>query len=322
MSSIPCYHFALAWSEYKETPFIKWLKRECKARKMKFYWCHDGNVKKTIRKIENREMKILFLLDMNATYNIPNDPYARLCYAVFDNDGTVLNDPDDAKEAVDKSITHYDFVKAGIPTPYTVIIRNWQPDKVKLTKKEKKQLKSPFVIKPATGFGRFGVITDAVWNIKKIARARAFNRGDNFLLQEKINPIMFNGNVAWFRVYYLYGEIIPNWWHPNTGVYRHVTMEEINQYRISPILNITRKIADVTYMEWFSTEIAFYGRGKGIKPVVVDYVNDQCDVDVQSNVSYAPPAEVVEHIAQRMVECAWKIQNNIKLQQGCQVWLA
>jgi hypothetical protein len=38
--------------------------------------------------------------------------------------------------------------------------------------------------------------------------------------------------------------------------------------------------------------------------VVIDYVNDQCDVDVQSRCPGAPPDAIVAHLAERFAETA------------------
>ena len=40
--------------------------------------------------------------------------------------------------------------------------------------------------------------------------------------------------------------------------------------------------------------------------VAIDYINDQCDVDVQSRWPGAPPDDVVRHVADRFAEEAWQ----------------
>ena len=315
------YNFALSWSEYKGRPFITWLKEECEYKKMSFLWCHDGNVSKIIGKLENKRIRIEFLWDMDATYTVPGDPYARLCYAVKDTGGKVVDEPDTTRLAIDKSISHYKLRDAGVPTPFTIIVRNWRPDTFRITKEEKKKLGFPFVIKPATGYGRVGVVMDANWRISDIAQARNFNRGDNFLLQEKIQPVKFDRKIGWFRVFYVFGEVIPLWWHPLLGEYEHVTLKEMVDFKLLPLVRISTKIAQATGMEWFSSEIAVYDRGEGKKFAVIDYVNDQCDVQIKSQVRYAPPDNVILHITERFVDIAWRLRNKKELQKGNTIWL-
>lgn len=74
-----------------------------------------------------------------------------------------------------------------------------------------------FIIKPALGYGQRGVKVISSENpLQEIADARLFDAGDNFLLQEFITPIELKGRPAWFRIYNLFGDIIPCWWHPTT----------------------------------------------------------------------------------------------------------
>ncbi|MBU1061561.1 MAG: hypothetical protein KJ952_02420, partial [Candidatus Omnitrophica bacterium] len=207
------YDFALAWNSSHREKFVNWVRRECSLRKLEFLLINSNNAKDVINRLEKGRLKIKFLLDNESDYDIRTDLFARLCYAVKDIGGYVICDPDDAREAANKAVAHYDLIKANIPVPYTVVVRNWEPDNFKLTKEEIRRLGTPFIIKPASGFGQKGVVKNADGSIKEIARARHFNRGDNFLLQEKIEPVFFDERQGWFRVYFLFGEIIPCWWN-------------------------------------------------------------------------------------------------------------
>ena len=316
------WDFALGWPEYKERPFIEWLKRECELKKMSFLWVHDGNVDDVIKNVESGSTLIKFLFDMNATYSVPYDRYAHLCYAVKDTRRKVLNDPDDAKSATDKSVTHYDLLEAGIPVPFTVVVRRWEPDTFKLTEAERKNLGIPFVIKPATGYGKIGVVMDAK-TLKEVAKARDFAKGDNFLLQERIEPVTLNGKRAWFRVFYVFGEAIPCWWDICTGgTYQHVTFSEMYNFKLLHLVRIVTRIARITNMEFFTTEIAVSRRGDQKVPIAIDYVNDQCDLDVKSEQPSAPPNDVVEHIIRSIVRYAKELQQGQQLPRGIGVWLA
>ena len=48
--------------------------------------------------------------------------------------------------------------------------------------------------------------------------------------------------------------------------------------------------------------------GRALPVVAIDYVNDQCDVDVQSRWAGAPPDELVRHVAGRFAEEAWRLR--------------
>ena len=321
------YDFALSWDDSTREKFIKWIRRECSLRDLELLLIIERNVSRVIDSLERGRLKIKFLLDCAADYYDRKDLFTRLCYAVKDVGGHVVCDPDDAREASNKAITHYDLLKANVPTPYTAVVRNWEPNNFKLSKDELKKLGKPFIIKPASGFGQKGVVKDAKGSIVEIAKARRFNRGDNFLLQEKIEPLHLGEKQGWFRVYFLFGEIIPCWWNTETGWYAHVTLREMYNYKLLPLARITSEIARITNMDFFSSEIAVSGRGKDRRFVAIDYVNDQPELNIRSEkVSGGfvggPVPEVVEHIAERVVEIAWRMSKGIPVGMHRSIWLA
>lgn len=317
------YDFALAWNSGSKENFVKWVRKECSRRGLRFLLISENNASSIIEDLEKGRIKMTFLLDNEANYDDKNDLFARLSYAAKDVDGLVVCDPDDARKASNKAITHYDLIKAKIPVPYTVVVRNWEPDDFSLGKEECRKLGNPFIIKPASGFGQKGVVKNASGSIAEIAQARHFNRGDDFLLQEKIEPVTISERQAWFRVYFLFGEIIPCWWNTETGQYVHVTLREMHSLRLLPLTRIVSEIAGITRMDFFSTEIAVVGRGRDRRFVTIDYVNDQPELCVRSEKGrFGPVPEVVRHIAERIVERAWRLSEGFPVEMHRSIWLA
>ena len=317
------YDVALAWNSGSKEKVVRWLRKECRLRNLKFLLVTEKNVETVTTDIERSRLKIRFLVDNEADYEDKKNPFARLCYAVKDAGSYVVCDPDDARQASNKAVTHYDLVKAKISVPYTVVVRNWEPEDFSLTRAELKRLGAPFIIKPASGFGQQGVVKNANGSIAEIAQARHFNRGDDFLIQEKIEPLMIDDKQAWFRTYFLFGEIIPCWWNTETGRYSHVALREMYNYRLLPLARITSEVARITNMEFFCSEIAVTGKGKERRFVAIDYVNDQPELCVRSEkVGGGPVPEVVEHIAERIAEVAWRIVKVAPIGIYRSIWLA
>ena len=129
--------------------------------------------------------------------------------------------------------------------------------------------------------------------------------------------------MAWFRVYYLFGEIIPCWWDTETGKYTHVTLKEFNIYKLLPLARIISEIARITRLEFFSSEIALIKTAKGPRKfVAVDYVNDQPELCVRPQAINGPLEDVTEHIADRCVEIAYNRIHGIKALYFRQISLA
>jgi hypothetical protein len=300
------YDFGLSWYKNK-CLFTDLLASACRNKDLSFFHITENNVRETIRKLESNQLRIKVLLDTEATYDIPGDLESRLCYAVKDSGGVVINDPDRTRLAVDKTVMYYELMDSGIDTPYTVVVRNWEPRVYKLTENERKKLGIPFIIKPGCGWGHRGVVYNAKGTIREIAEARNFDRGDNFLLQEKIYPVELGKRRAWFRVFHVFDKIIPCWWDDRTGGYEHVTGEEFRKYRLSPLIKTTTKIAGMARMVWFSTEVAIDKKQGQQRFVSIDYVNDQCDMEARSESKDGVPDNIVKLTAYSMVHAAHQL---------------
>ncbi|MCD4780074.1 MAG: hypothetical protein K8S27_05940 [Candidatus Omnitrophica bacterium] len=315
------YNFALNCGSTEKDDFIRSLKAECKSQQLSFLWIHEDNVRDIVKKLESHAIEVHVLLDIGATYHLDKDWYARVCYAVKDAGGVVINDPDRTKSAIDKSVMHFELQHANIPTPYTIVVRNWEPHSFRLTAEEKQRLGVPFVIKPALGYARKGVICDARPTIREIADARNFDRGDNFLLQKKIEPYQFGEKRSWFRVLNVFDTIVPCWWDDRRNVYDHIDYEEFNRFRLLPLVKMTAQIAAISRMAWFSTEIAFEKKNGKARFVVIDYVNDQCDMTTKSESKTGVPDDVVHFVAESIVCAALNIIQHQPLSKKYTVFL-
>ncbi len=300
------FDFAIGWpaTDAKHELFINALKTECKARKLNFICITDSSLKRLTSAIQRGKLRIRFYLDMASETFDPKDRFTRFAYCLKDSGTRIVADPDDVKEAADKSITHFDLLSDKIAVPYTLVIRNWEPTR-RLTFTEKRKLGLPFVIKPALGYGQKGVkIITQRRTLKQIASARRFSRGDNFLLQEFIQPLTLGGLAAWFRVYHLFGEIIPCWWDPQTHANRQLTLKEMDEYRLLPLLRMTSEIARITHIDWFSCEIAVSRKNR--KFLAIDYMNDQCAIYPKSQHKDGIPDDLIVYIAEKIAEKAWQ----------------
>lgn len=315
------FDFGISWSGNIKERFVCLLQAACKKRGLSFFWVSNDNVKEVLRDLDRKEIKIKVLLDTEATYNKKGDPYAHICYDVKDSGGIVINDPDRAKAAIDKSVMHYELMNAGMTTPYTVVVRNWEPKSFRLPNEEKKLLGIPFVIKPALGYGQLGVIRNARGTIREIATARHYDRGDNFLLQERVVPVEVAGRRAWFRGFNVFDTIIPCFWDDERNRYEHISYEELNKYELFPLAQIVAKIAGITRMAWFSTEIAIDKKFGQRRFVIIDYVNDQCDMTSKMETPSGVPDEVAEHTAKCIVGAANSIIKNEKVSKRYSIFL-
>jgi glutathione synthase/RimK-type ligase-like ATP-grasp enzyme len=150
--------FAIGWPDPRDPAdlFINSLQSECRSRRMRFLCVDEVGLERAAREVKRGNLRIKFYLDMASETFDAQHPFTKFCYLVKDVGARVVDDPDKVKAAADKSITHFDLLRSKLPVPYTVIIRHWEPSR-KLTAEEKDRLGTPFVIKPALGYGQKGV---------------------------------------------------------------------------------------------------------------------------------------------------------------------
>ena len=247
------------------------------------------------------EVEVKVLLNLHSEHHLPDDVYHRLIQLAADRKTRVIDPPEVALASFNKATLHPRLIAAGISVPPTLIVAREQVADLRLSDADRALLGSPFVIKPSLGYGRRGVRLDAT-SESDLARSQTTWPDPQLLLQRRIEPRSIAGSPAYFRVYFVFGSTWICWWNCFTDHYRLVTESELKEFGLVRLAEIIVRIAKLTGMNFFSTEIAQTGTGEF---VVIDYVNDQCHLLTQSaSPANGVPDELVANIARRLVESA------------------
>jgi hypothetical protein len=206
------------------------------------------------------------------------------------------------RRAADKATMHLEFLTRGIHVPYTIIISPFNHKReVELSLSELARLGRPFIIKPAnTTGGGVGVVVGAE-SLKDVIETRQRHKNDKYLLQEKIVPAILGERRAWFRVFFAFGEVVLCWWDDQTHIYDVLTADEEKRFDLHALRDVVAAIRDVCGLDFFSTEIVCVSSGTF---VVVDYVNEICDMRLKSRHVDGVPDQIVELIAGRIADLA------------------
>jgi glutathione synthase/RimK-type ligase-like ATP-grasp enzyme len=284
----------LAWEWEYDREFIYDIDRVCQEKGLKSYIIHPLNLDETLAMMARGELIIRALLD-RASDTVPR--FYDLIHLARKGSFWMINELSLLPRAVDKATMHAEFISANIDVPYTIILSPWEKSpRVDLSKVKK--LGKPFIIKPACGGGGVGVVTNAK-SIDQIIKARTEISHDRYLLQQKILPVVIDkGKRAWFRVFYVGGSVIPCWWDDITHLYDELYPSDMKRYGFSMLKDITEKIYKICKLDFFSTEIAMTDSRRFI---VVDYVNDMCDMRRKSRHADGVPDKVVDAIIMRLV---------------------
>jgi hypothetical protein len=267
----------------------------------------ENNLRNTIFKIENGKLQFRYLFDRasdtNPAFRILNDIFIEQKIPIFDSLLQLF-------WASDKATMHLEFIENGLQTPFTIILPSYKNvEKIQLSIHDLASLGRPFIIKPAnTTGGGIGVV-DGAETLQDVLKARVEFKNDKYLLQKKIIPIERENRRFWFRGFYACELIRFTWWNDLTHISHILTEQEIDYFELSEMFNILIKIADISKLNFFSTEIALNELNQ---LVVVDYVNESCDMRLKSKHYDGVPDLIVENIANSIIKYLYSYISGIK----------
>lgn len=255
----------------------------------------DHNIHEVTELVRRRKLWFTSYLDRASDVD---HSFAELAKILTRRKCIIFNAYKKVEHAIDKATMHLEFITAGINVPYSIIIPpHKEHEELSLKVDDLAILGRPFIIKPCnTTGGGMGVVTGAE-TLKEVLVERRTNTSDKYLIQQKINPVDLDGKRAWFRCFWAFGKPISVWWDDQTHIYEYLYSDQLDKNGLRKLNQITRTIARITELDFFSTEIVLTTDKKF---VVIDYVNDQCDMRFKSVHKDGVPDIVVEQIIQRL----------------------
>lgn len=265
------------------------------------YRINYHNLYEVSEKIINKKLFFNFYLDR--AWDVDED-FENLGNILYRKKTRIFNPYKKVLHAIDKASMHLEFMSSGLNVPYSIIIPpHSEIEKIYISVEELATLGRPFIIKPCnTTGGGIGVVTGAE-SLREILEERITNSDDKYILQEKIHPAVLEGRRAWFRCFWAFGKSIPVWWDDQTHIYDILSSGDIKKLSLRKLNTITRTIAKLTELDFFSTEIVLTENNKF---VAIDYVNDQCDLRLKSRHPDGVPDSVAGQIVHNLLKIILK----------------
>ncbi|MCI0514181.1 hypothetical protein L0128_13270 [candidate division KSB1 bacterium] len=289
------YHLLLATDYLYDADFIQLLEAAAQRQQLTTYIVRPANLEETYQRLQQRELEFKFFVD-RASDSSPG--FLKLNHFLSHHQIPILDSIGNLQRAADKATMHLEFLARRLMTPYTIIIAAYSTlAELPVTTEDLQKLGQPFFIKPAnTTGGGIGVVADAR-TLQDVLIARQQYHHDKYLLQEKVFPHQIDGRRFWFRGFYFCGLVECSWWNDVSHVYEVLTAAQVEHYRLSALFSIVWEIARISHLNFFSTEIALNTRGEF---VVIDYVNEVCDMRLKSRHFDGVPDEIVHRVANRI----------------------
>lgn len=287
--------------------FIHQIQRLCAEARLNFFLIEPLWVEQFLQHLEHGRVWPRVLLNMHSEHHQPDDIFHRLVNLAAARNTQVIDPPDRARAAFDKARLHPQLLGTGVHVPWTLVVPRERPDDWKLSDEEREAIGSPFIIKPAMGYGRKGLVLDAT-SEADIDRSISAWTDENYLFQRRVIPQMRDGEPVYFRAYFVFGKVWISWWNCYNDRYRLLSDADRAELPVAGIEDILRRIAGLTGMNFFSSEIA---QDEGGQLIAIDYVNDQCHLLSQSaNPSLGVPDELVADIARQIVSATQSLIRN------------
>jgi hypothetical protein len=316
------YDLAIAWNWEYDRDFIHLIEEIAHSMNISTFRIHQDNISEVYELVRQNLLFFRVFLDRASDSDDRFEPFARFAMrSDIENNAhhriVVINPYDLMHRAADKATMHLEFLTQNIQVPYTIIVSPYKHDpEPDLSHEQLRPIGTPFIIKPAnTTGGGIGVVMDAK-SLHDVLAARRHYESDKYLLQEFIRPASIGVRKAWFRIFYAFGKIIPCWWDDETHIYHLLSAEEEEEHNLVELRGIVRKIYNVCRLHFFSTEIAYTEQGKF---VVVDYVNEICDMRLKSKHTDGVPDEIVKEIIGAMLAFVY-VQKNRPLPMILDEW--
>ena len=287
------YDLCVAWNWEFDADFIALLEAGCKSQGLSMLQITPANLSEILHALAEKEVICRAFFDRASDQDPQLMP---LVQWVHENRIYGINSYERASLTWDKAAMHSVMVSAGLEVPHTIILPAYfeQPD---LPSLDLLTLGEQFTIKPAHGSGGVGVMTNATsW--EQVLSVRQEHATDRYLLQAHVTPLDLDARPAWFRVIYCSGQIYPCWWNPQNHVYAPVSADETSNHGLDRLEETVLAISRLCGLDLFSSEIAFI---QADQFTVVDYVNDQIDLRLQSMYPDGVPDEIVKSIVGQLI---------------------
>jgi len=289
------FDLAIAYTWEYDKDFVDMIEDYFQSYWLTTYLIKPDNVHDVINLLQNKKLHFNALLDRASDEDvsfipIPQILKRRKCY--------IINPHHRVIQTVDKASMHQKLLENNFKLPKTYILPAFKQDfRLLINEEDLNSIGKPFIIKPSyySGGGE-GVIKNAT-SLEEIQNSRIQSPHEKFLVQEKIIPKKINGKRAWFRVFWAFDQVIPTYWNDQTHIYSTISKKEIVDKSLQQLLRITKRLAQISKLDYFSTEIALT---EDHKFYLIDYINDQCDMRLKSLHNDGVPDKVVRKFIERM----------------------
>jgi hypothetical protein len=316
------YDLALNWAANRDERFLGAIDRAARLRRVRWTVVRNGHTDRFRRRVDRGELDVRLFLNTQADGANPNSPGMLLCRSLKANGTFVVEDPDDAFFYADRAMQFRYLSRAGVRVPPHVLIKRGQRDKPALTAAERRSVGPTWTAVPAVGMSRSRVLTSGARNVATALNRAGFPPGQKVLIFKHHKPISRAGHEGHFWIWHLFGNVVPAAWLRGSRRPALICYDDWITDGLLELVRLTRRIAQVTGLDWFLTEIVATRLGRSAQFVVVEPANALAGLGPGSKPVAAVPNPVLDIAATALVEAAWRYAHDLPTAEGLTIHFA
>lgn len=322
MTNAMRYELGFNWGGRKDNIFIQEIARA--ARRYRIRWVcvpklHSARLR---RGVEQGRVKIGVFLNTQADGVNLASPAMLLCRTLKEHNTLVIEDPDDIKTYADKGLQLSYLQRAGLPVPKHYVIEDWKSNKRPTNIARNITLDSKWVARSAIGMNRQLFIISRAKSMTRALVKAGFKPGNRILIHRNYAPLIEGNRELRFRVWYLFGHVIPCWYQKGAPVPEILRTNDISFPLFCRLVNLMREIAEITLLDWFVTELVVSKEHKKKELIIREPANAIAGIGPGNKPLGSVPPGILRIAARRIVEVAWRYARGLPLSEGITIELA
>ncbi|MHC4416703.1 MAG: hypothetical protein ACYS0G_15645 [Planctomycetota bacterium] len=315
------YDLAFNWAANRPTPFTDAVTESARRHRIAVLSVGRGEVDAVRRRVERGRIGIGVFLNTQAEGISLESPSMRLARILKARGALVVEDPDDAPVYADRALQLEYLQRAGLPVPQHLVLERQSGGPV-ITTAARSTLGQTWAAVAARGLTRRAAVVSTAKHIWPALVRSGFKRGQKILVYRHQEPVFEGDMELRFRIWYLFGRIIPSWRRRDRSHFQRLTLDDIRHDAVTQMIAMVRRCAEITGLDWFMTELHVTGSARRRKVIVLEPPNALAGLGPGVAVLSETSSEIMRLAAQRLVDVAWRRARGLPLSDGTGVWLA
>ncbi len=291
------FDLAIAYKWIYDEELVHDIENKFQSSGLTTFIIHKGIIQQILDKVQDKDIEFRCFLDRATDEDENFEPLAE---AIINSGSRIINHHHLIDSAIDKAEILPKLIEKNILVPDTMILPPYEvQEEINLNISDIEKLGKPFVTKPAyyTGGGESTNVN--CFSLEDIQNQRKELYDDRYLIQKKIESKYIDGYKAWFRAFFLFDEVMVVQWDDDKKIYDKIPFRNLPNVDYDIIIDITKSIAQICKLNYFSTEITIGNDGKYY---TIDFVNDPCDFRKQSKHYDGVPDIIVDKFIEKLME--------------------